>query len=216
MRTIPSTWREQIDTPHAASPWVFCFRIPLVQTEVVNLWAAITTHREVLAIPPFDYKPVQLTMSPIEESKDNGLGTIDLGISNRPRVLAKYLDRAVTGQTVIGKRVTGALVLVSDTTQQHEITWDVVEGHLTDESAVLRLSVPNLADIVVPSDKYRAVDCRHPWGGDRCGYLRNATAAFATCPKTYGACVERGNDMVYRGLPRLQPERFGGFLGISL
>ena len=45
------------------------------------------------------------------------------------------------------------------------------------------------------------------------GYVVNAFAGYSSCPRTYAACVLRGLDMLGRGLPQLQPMRFGGFPG---
>ena len=83
-------------------------------------------------------------------------------------------------------------------------------------TASLLLEIPNLYRRQVPFDRYHPHRCRWRFGSNECGYVINAVAGFTTCTKDIAACVLRGDDMVSRNLPRLQPARFGAWPGIPL
>ena len=214
MRTLPTGWAAQTDALHATSPFVWCWRLQLVRSPALVLYVGITNHRETLTLGAEVFHPWPMSFSNVEERSDGKLPEIELQISNRPRLLAQFLEDPGNESGMFGKQVTATVLNVQHTAQTWQFRYELLSVTLSDEAAALRLAPPNFLAREVPQDRHNPAHCRWRFGGEECGYVINAFAAYTSCEKSYAACQLRGLDMQNRRLPKLQPQRFGGFIGI--
>lgn len=163
--------------------------------------------------------PFPFTFSPIEMNQEGDLPQIELTVDNTARFLMQYLH---DGDGIEGNRAilylvpSGALSLVYPNHQYQR--WDLeVAGVVANEEAIgIRLELPNFLQRRSPTDRYIPSRCRWQYGSGECGYVLNQFAAFATCNKTIGACIDRGADLIARGLPPVLPANYGGHPGVSV
>lgn len=215
MRTLPSGWSDQINKLHGTSPFVWCWRIPLVYSPALVLYVGLTNHRTLLNPTGADYYyPWPLQASALDERSDGKLPELELTISNRPRILSPFFEDPGDATGMFGKRVLATVLNVDTPAQYWTFQYEIESVSLTDESASLRLSSPNYLQVRVPQERHNPSHCRWRFGSEECGYVINSFATYTTCPKTLTACEARGIDMQNRRLPKLQPQRFGGFVGI--
>lgn len=217
MRTLPVGWADQVNQLHATSPFAWCWRLPLVRSPSLVLYAGLTNYREQLTITGAEeFYPWPIEMSAIESRGDGTLPAMTLTIGNRPRLLAQFFEDppASDGTGMFGKSAFAHVLNVEDPSQAWDFEFTIQSASLSDESATLQLEHPNYLDVTVPQERHNPAHCRHRFGSEACGYVINAVAFFTTCNKTLSDCELRGFDMSSRRLPKLQPERFGGFLGI--
>jgi phage-related protein len=214
MKTLPSGWSDRVNALHATSPFVWCFRIPLVRSTSMVLFATLTDYREEISIAPETYYPWPIQMSAIEERGDGSLPSMSLSIGNRPRLLAEFLESPGDETGMFGRRVLARVLNIDDLSQAWSFAYQIAGCTLNDEAAVLRLEHPNYLQRLVPQERHNPSHCRWAFGSEECGYVINSVAAYTTCPKTLNACTLRGLDMQARRLPKIHPQRFGGFVGI--
>jgi phage-related protein len=163
------------------------------------------------------WEPFPFTFSPIEQTQEGDLSSIDLSVDNTARTLMRFLH---DGHGLEGNRATLFLVYrngLAITYPAHEFQRFDLEVQLagaTDEAVTFRLGMPNWFAIQSPSARYIPKKCRWQFGSPECGYVINEFAAFVRCSKLIDACVVRGDDMVARGLPAIHPGNFGGHPGI--
>jgi hypothetical protein len=164
-----------------------------------------------------NWSPYSFAISPIESSSEGDLPVLQLQIDNTGRDLMATLH---DGVTLEGNPVSLYLVPRNALTiayPNHEFQWwafQVSNVQADSERVTLRLERINFFAKTVPQDRFIARRCRWQFGSTQCGYIINSNAAFTTCEKTVAACTERGLDHLSRGLPRIHPERYGGFPGI--
>lgn len=215
MKTLPSGWSDQVNALHGSSPFVWCWRLPLVHSAALVLYAGLTNHREQITIGGVEeFYPWPIRMGAIEERGDGGLPALELVIGNRPRLLAQFFEDPADATGMFGRQAIAYVLNLDDPSQRWDFRYEIQSATLGDESATIRLEHPNYLQFVVPQERHNPAHCRHRFGGTRCGYVINAIAAFSACNKTLSDCEARGFDMQSRRLPKLQPQRFGGFIGI--
>lgn len=167
---------------------------------------------------PWYWEPFPFVFSPIEQTQEGQITQIDLSIDNAARMLMRFLH---DGHGLEGN--TAKLFLVyrnglSIAYPNHEfqlLETEVQLAQADDEAATFRLGMPNWFGFTSPQARYIPKKCRWDFGSSRCGYVINAFAAFARCPKTIAACTARGADLIARGLPAVLPGNYGGHPGIS-
>ena len=225
---LPSEFSDG-ETAHAADPWVWLIEIQLQKpyradpsTIVPSVLMRVSSYHSYFSWPPADpvvkwWDPFNFTFTPIEQTGDGDLPQMDLTIDNTARSLMRYLH---AGDGLEGNYCKVYLVPLSAINiaypnhvyQMWE--FDISGALANDEAVTFRLEKANFFTKRTPQDRFIAARCRWNFGGDECGYVINAAAAYSTCAKTVTACALRGDDHVARGLIRLHPRRFGGFPGI--
>lgn len=223
---LPSSIQQAAEEPARSRPYIWLWELQVYDGDEVLppiVFRATSYHEPVqwpqaLTAPPqVEWFPFGFEFSEIEEGKEGDLPQAELSLDNTTRLLSRYLHEfhGFEGQRATLFLVTeeGLAVPYPD----HEfLRWDfrVAAASASGDAVTLRLEQPNFLQRKLPQDRYVAHRCRWPFGGQECGYIVNAVAAFTTCGKTVADCVARGDDERLRGLPVLHPRRFGGFPGI--
>lgn len=222
---LPQSFLDVIEQPQQATPYVWLVEIELDRGSVVlpPVLMRVTNEAEVVTWPVGDpaastWDPFPFAFSGFEQNQEGDLPQVQLSVDNTSRTLMRYLH---DGGGLEGHRVTLFLIPRSGLSiayPDHEYQrWDfeVETTQATDEAIGIRLERPNFFARTSPVDRYVQGLCRWEYGSRFCGYVLNEFAAYARCPKTIGACIERGVDLGNRGLPQVLPGNFGGKPGIS-
>lgn len=227
--TIPPLMQAEHERPHGETRPIWFVEIECAKpfrtdplTVVPGVLLRITNWHETVAWPvghpdAWEWQPFNFSFSPIEQDQEGNLPQIDLTVDNTARMLMRFLHE---GDGLEGNKV--RLYLANENGLEiahpdHEfVGWDldIAGASANDEAVTFRLEKVNFFQRLAPQDRYVASRCRWEFGGRECGYVLNAIAGYQTCPKTVGACAERGLDHAFRGLPVIHPRRFGGFPGI--
>lgn len=227
--TLPAMLRAAAEKPHQAGAWIWLWDLEIQRRNATlpPVVLRLTSTPQPVEWPPAGTAPPRLTWYPMAFSHDaiatsgeGDLVSVDLTIDNTTRTLMPAMH---SGDGFEGNRATLYLVhesaLATPTYPDHEFQrWDfvIVEASANDDAITLRLEQPNFMDVRMPPARFVAHRCRLQFGGPECGYPITAAAAFTTCPKDVDACTARGDDEVARRLPRLHPQRYGGFPGIPV
>lgn len=226
--SLPASFKSEIERPRGTNPLVWLVELQLSRPYLSGVTVVPSTifriaqwHAE-LAWPVGSpnsetWYPFNFTFTPIEQNQEGDLPQLDLSVDNTTRTLMRYLHN---GDGLEGNYCRIFLVPANGLAiahPNHEYQrWDlqIAAAAATDEAVTFRLERANFFMRLSPQDRYVASRCRWEFGGPECGYVVNDVAAFTSCPKTLGACIQRGLDHQSRGLPVLHPGRFGGFPGI--
>lgn len=222
---LPQTLQTEGERPQGQTPWLWLLELEVYRGDDVipSVLLRITDAEQPLQWPLSDpdtttWYPFPFTHSPIEQDQEGNLPQLTVSIDNTSRMLMRFLH---DGDGFEGNRAT--LFLVPEAAlgiayPNHEfLRYDLVvaDASATDDAISLRLALPNFFNRTSPTDRYIPERCRWDYGSGQCGYVLNAFAAFASCTKTLAACIERGGDLVARGLPAVLPGNYGGHPGIS-
>lgn len=219
-KTLPTGWQQQIQKIHQSAPWVWAWNFQLQKNAVVNTRAYLVAYHSPMTLFGLTFYPYPMKMSAITESGEGDLPQMQVQLSNTTRSLAHYFETVPEDEGIVGSIARAWLVNVSDETRVSTFEFEVAGATLTDEAITLRMEMPNFFKRRVPQDRFNQQRCRHRFGtgtAERpspCQYIVNASSGFTDCGKTFDECVARGDDEASRGLTRLHPMRFGGFLGI--
>lgn len=228
---LPSGMRAIVEKSHMRKPFLWLVRMQIqTAADQPPLVFPITSYTQEVRWPPpgtdaagpgdiyvETFYPYPFKFQNLKESSEGQLPQVDIAFDNSTRLLMDmgYQCGGFEGAEVV-------LTLLHEETigvDTEYVRWDfeALPGKADANVMTLRLGTRNLFQVKVPSDRYVANRCKSiPFGGKRCGYVINEVAAFTKCDFTLTACKARGDDEVARGLPRLHPERFGGFIGISV
>lgn len=161
--------------------------------------------------------PFPFTFSPVEQTNEGDLSQVDLTVDNSTRMLMRWLH---AGNGLEGNPAKlflvprSALAIAYPDHEFESIDLEVMAASADGEAITLRLGQPNWFQIMSPQDRH-GPKCKKQFGSEECGYVRNAFAAYTTCPGLIDACAARGADMRARGLPDILPGNFGGKIGLS-
>lgn len=213
--TAPETWRASSQRIRGTSPYLWGIVLQLHLDATLNLAVALTNQPASWTAGGVTFYPFPLSLEPIRTDRDGSLPTLQVTLSNRPRMLAPYFESPGCPAGIVGSTL--RVYLTNDGDKSEVWTWDfeVAEAVLSNDSVTLTCEVPNFLQVPVPQERFVDTCRHHAFGGSACGYVINAFSGYSSCPRTYAACVLRGIDMQNRGLPKLQPTRFGGFLGVG-
>ena len=222
MLILPTEFAGFVERPHQDEPWLWLWELVLDEPAPPSAptHARLTPYPQEIEWPPGSgkiYYPTPMRHSPIEQSGEGQLPSIEITIDNTQRFLMRHLETFEWD----GKRATLTLVNRKSlaTVPNAFLRWDfIIQSAVANRQSVgIRLEMPNFFERRVPNDRFNASRCRWiEFGGPECGYVINSAAAFKTCPRTLDACVQRGEDELNRGLPVLHPQRYGGFPGIPV
>lgn len=223
---LPTLMAAAAEVPQQSRPWVWLWEItvqrrnailPAVVLRIASAAEEVVWQPPTLVAPTTWY-PMQFEHGEIATSRDGDLPAIDMTIDNTSRTLMRYLH---DGDGFEGNPA--RLYLLHQDTVDAESSecqaWEYVinEASASDVSVSLRLGVPtNFFNARTPPARFVAQRCRLRFGGPECGYPITPVAAFTTCDHSVANCIERGDDEVARRLPRLHPQRYGGFPGIPV
>lgn len=226
---LPTLMRTAAEKPQQPAAWVWLWELeikrrsatlPAVLLRMTSLDREVEWPPAATAPPRLTWFPFPFSHGAIESSQDGNLPSVDLTLDNTTRTLMRHLH---AGQGFEGNRATLFLVhesaLASPSYPSHEFRrWDFViaSSAATEDAITFRLEHPNLFDARVPADRFVAQRCRWKHGGPECGYPITPVAAFQTCDKSIGQCIDHGVDELERRLPVLHPKRYGGFPGIPV
>lgn len=163
------------------------------------------------------WQPFNFDISPVEQTEEGDLPSVQLSVDNTGRVLMPTLH---SGDTLEGNPVTmylvprSALSIAYPNHQYQKFEFQIASVSADSESITFRLERANFFSRQAPQDRYVARRCRWQFGSDNCGYIINSLAAYTACKKTIADCTLRGADHESRGLAVVHPGRFGGFPGI--
>lgn len=224
---LPQKFIDEGERPQGTNPWLWLLEIELAKGRagIPPVILRSTSGEEELQWPLSDpdlttWYPFPFSFSPIEQTQEGDLPQLSVAIDNSGRFLMRYMHES---DGLEGNRVDLFLVPKDSTSlayPNHQFQhWrlQVAEVSANDEAISLRLERPNFLQRNSPQDRYIPNRCRWPYGSTFCGYVLNGLAAFPTCPKTIGACIDRGEDMVARGFgPNVLPANYGGHPGVSV
>lgn len=218
--TLDTGWVDAIQSIHQGSPWAWCWDFQLQVNASVNTRARLVGyHSPITLFSSVVFYPFPMRMRTISESTDEH-PRLELALSNHGRVLAQYFEVVPEDEGIIGSTATAYLVKIDDSSTVRTLTFDVAGAVLDEQWATIRLEKASFLERLVPQERYNHQKCRHPFGEgtasrpSRCGYIVNAFSGFTDCTYDIDGCVARGDDEAARGLTRLHPRNFGGFLGI--
>jgi phage-related protein len=219
MEVLPQIILAASERPHGGS-WVFLWDLELAKRTrtLPPVVIRITSHHAPLLWPPTTgqtFYPFPFSMSDIEQDNEGNLPSVELTIDNTARTLMRYVHAADGFE---GNRatlyLTHADALSTSPPQQLQVDLEVASATASDEAISLRLEMVNLNAKRLPQSRYVQGTCRWKYGGPECSFPITATTSLLTCGKRIVDCIERGEDELARGLPRLHPKRFGAFPGI--
>lgn len=225
---LPSSFDSR-EEPHSSDPYLWLLEIELQrayragETTVPGLVLRAAKWHQDLTWPPshpdgWTWQPWNFAISPVQSDGEGNLPGLQVTVDNTTKALMRYLH---SGAGLEGNDCTLFAVPQSALSiaypNEEAIRWDfqVLSANASSSEVTFRLGHPNFFEKSSPQDRFAAARCRWAFGSRQCGYVINAAAAYTTCPKTFDACVDRGDDHVARGLPRVNPRNFGGFPGVA-
>jgi phage-related protein len=224
--SLPSTFKQEGERPQGTNPWLWLLELVISRGDELlpPVILRTTSGQTQLQWPLSDpgsttWYPFPFEFSPIEQNQEGDLPQLELTVDNTARFLSEYLH---AGNGMEGNPATlflvptNALSLAYPNHQYQRWDLQVAGAVMNDEGVGIRLEMPNFLTTMSPMDRYVPSRCRWQYGSGQCGYVLNGFAAFLTCPKTIGACIERGADLVTRGLPAVLPGNYGGHPGVSV
>lgn len=214
---LPAGFVEEIRKQQQETPFVWLWQVTADTTTSATTTFYLARNHEAVTWGGVTWNPWNMSIGDWELSGGNDIPTMTLSLDNTTRVLSRYLE---IGQGFIDTTARCYIVntqnLGGSPSESYTMAWLIAGATQTAAAVKFRLELVNWNKVMLPQDRYNAQRCRHEFGGTRCGYVINGVAAYTTCDKTLAQCVLRGLDMQSRGLPKLQPERFGGFVGIPV
>lgn len=215
---LPASWDTLKEESHAALPWLFLWQLVIDEqpdllpngdpNPTPSTWVQLVRNNEEVSWTGLTFDPFPIAHSPIVTPADGKLVQISVTIPNVSNWLLSYLEQS---QGFIGNRASVFLVHAANLASDQFLAFhfQVATGEVNEQAITLRLERPNWLSENDPEDRVSVNSCSFEFGGPKCGYIRNAVAAFQTCGKTLSDCTARGLDELARNLPVLHPRRFG-------
>jgi len=164
------------------------------------------------------YYPYPVQVGQILRQKKGDLPQISVSVSNARRILPEYLELydGLVGQPAIIRLV--SLGELGNYEAALRYDGEVTGTEATVEQVNFVIGSFNPKGTMFPRERFTGEHCPYAkFGGPECGYpIDNPSASFTTCPRTYAACDERGDDEDTMGVDRQHPDRFGGWRSIPL
>lgn len=212
---LPTEFHDEIRKAQQTSPFVWLWQLTADVTVSAETTFYLCNQDAVLSWGGIDWRPYPFSMGEIALEGDGSMPTMTLTLDNSMRTLSRYLE---VGQGFINSTAKVYLVnkrlLTAAAGTFWTMSWTVAGAVLAENQVSFQLELFNWNRIDLPADRFSPTQCRWEFGGRECGYVINGAAAYTACDLTVANCVARGLDMKARGLPQLQPRRFGGFVGI--
>lgn len=204
----------------ASGALVWLFEVELATTPATRL--RITTNNESVQFgAALDgtvrvYSPFPMKIGVIDRQRDGDLPQITVAVANAKGVVIPFLElyRGLVGQAAVVQLV--SLADLSNVSASLRFDGEIIQTDVDGEAVTFAVGAYNAEGMQFPKNRHVAEHCRHIFGSAGCGYpLNHPLASFTTCPRTYLACTDRGDDEEdVMGIVRQHPDRFGGFRGI--
>jgi phage-related protein len=167
---------------------------------------------------PVGYTPWPMSIGKIVRTKKGDLPQMTITVSNAKRALPGYLETydGLVGQPAVLQLVSLGELNNADAALRFD--GEVMGAEVSAEQVTFTIGSVNLKQLKFPSQRFVKEHCRFRFGGALCGYnVNHPNATYSTCPRTYAACDERGDDEEnVMGVTRQHPKRFGGWRAIPL
>lgn len=206
-------------------PWVWLYEVelptsPKTRVRVTNSVTPVqfgTTSAGVAVT----FTPYPVAHDGFRETAAGDIPTLNVTVGNPTRELGALIEQydGLVGAPAVIRLV--SLADVGNVLSQIEERSEVRRARVAGDVCSFALSAFSLYRRKFPPWRFTAFSCRWLFGGVECGYVippapgGSVGTGFATCGKTLGACDERGDDEVARGLARGHPERFGARPGLA-
>lgn len=215
--TLPDNFKDEIRRLQIRTPFVWLWQLTADTTESATTTFYLARANESITWNSILWRPWNMKIGEFRQDGTGDIPTLDLTLDNCTRTLSPYLH---VGQGFIGTTARAYIVntrnLGSSPLDFVFLSFAVQRAAQASQVVTFTLELVNWNSVQIPQDRFSQYRCRWIFGSDECGYVINGVAAYTTCNKTIPDCVLRGLDMKARGLPQLQPGRFGGFIGIPV
>ena len=193
-----------------SAPWIHLVEFE-IDRSVTNLTrVAIANVPEAIVFDGVTYLPFPFAMGEIEIAGDGSMPSFDLAVSNATRELSNYLE---LGEGFIGRSLTLKIVNrdhLASASDKFQMTFAISGATETADAITFRVELPNYFQHSIPAQFFSLDTCPWVYKGTECG----SRGPDASCLKTLTDCIDKGNDEVALGYPRMHPRRFGAFVGI--
>lgn len=167
---------------------------------------------------PVVYTPWPMTIGRIVRQKKGDLPQLLFTVSNAKQKFPQIMKdhNGLVGQPAVIQLI--SLGELDNASASLRFDGEVMGAEVTVTQVTFKIGTLNLKQMKFPAQRFVSDHCRHRFGGPGCGYnVNHPLATFTTCPRSYAACDERGDDEENVMLvARQHPERFGGWRGIPL
>ena len=211
-RNIPNSFNQEKNEFYQSSPWIILIELQVDATQSFYLTNALQP-----VISNTDtYDPYLIQFETIANNSADELFKGNIKISNISRQLMAFVeaDAGLTGKT-LRLQLLNTANLNDTLIEEYEIQETVADSN----QLVFQVVYVSLEDAEFPCSFVSRDTCRWEFGSTECGLDTTNTALFnsppdSTCNKrkdgTFG-CIFWGDREVTATLPRLHPQRYGGF-----
>jgi len=223
---IPDSHRGEAEKAHGENEWIWLYEIE-AQVDALSppVVFRLTSAQEDFVwpaskVPQQTWYPYAIAHSQFERDSEGGLPQVQLTVSNATRLMMDLMHQT---DGFVGRKVKIWLLQRASrdegtSTEEHSMSWQfqIASSSANAEAATFRLELPNFFLRKSPQQRFQAERCGFVFGGNKCGYIISAAAAYTTCGKSVEDCIARGQDHAARNLPVLHPARFGAFPGVPI
>lgn len=212
MISLPADMLAEVKRMNATGTFLWLWHFVVNETTSQTLVMRLAEYDQDVTWNSKTWRAYPMEHSEIQVGTDGDLPRMSVTLHDPARFVAALME---SGQGFVGNDVTTYLVHKGSLGASDYLTWKWrVSTATVAEVVTFQLVLAGLNDVKRPADTMSPNRCRHRFGGEMCGYVLNAAAAYTDCDKTMADCILRGQDMEARNLPKLQPGRFGGFPGL--
>lgn len=213
--SLPTGYADEKNRLYQVSPWIWLIEIWADDSTTIG----ITPYIENVEWPTGSgntYYAYPVLPPAWQASSEGEMPSAKMTIPNPDGQLTPILD---TYGGLRDRRVVSRLAhadLLSQSTIP-TVIWDIEKVTARREAIDFHVGPRHVHAHEIPRHLFSRSLCRWQFGSEECGYnLLRPDAKFTACPKTFEACIERGDDEVAGGLQRLHPRRFGAFPAIAV
>jgi len=216
--SFPIAWIPEKNRRRQSSPylWLISCRVPTSPETMlrVTLNPEPITFGADSAGTPLVWTPVPGRLGKIRSDKAMSAPGLALTISNVDRTIEALLiaHRNLIDQEVKLRVVHASHLLDPTASRLFETTVSDVAGD--EENVTFQLSLENVHDYTVPTERISRTTCRWAYRGRLCGFAGDSGDTLGACGKQPTDCKDRRQWQIDNAQPGVQYRRFGGFPGI--
>jgi len=192
---------------HSTTGWLFLLELVIDDSNsirIVDDTAQFTWNSKL-------YYPVALQIGQNRASSDGSIESLDVAVSNISREVMDLVENL----TLIDTKAWVRLVHRTSGTVTNviEYKFNVLAIQATFTTLAIQLSHSDLLLRPFPANRFSRNRCRWVYKSGNCGYI----GGLPTCDLTLdgpNGCRFHGDDETANALPKIHPNRFGGFPGI--
>lgn len=225
-RDVPTIYSLHAEQLRQELPFVWLFELevptdPPTRYRLTNYTEPIT-YGTATDGTPLVYTDAPFVHDGLPARADGSLPSFEVSVGYSDQIVRDTVHehRGFTGQPTVIRLVS---IDALDNPQHPAWRATVSRTVIGDEVLKLELSTAPLTEVVFPGRRYVADSCEHRWLSAGCGYVAVDGATntpgggydgAVLCPRTFGACSERGLDEALRGVTVRHPLRYGGKRGL--